>query len=231
MNKEVLHTHIRELESVIAELLGDASGEEADVLHKMFQNVFNNSKEALNDITLGIDRIYAINQAIRKQSRNDDEKTEFVVHELLKECVTIVKARSKTVQLILTGNESIEFTGYRSHLGQVFMNLLSNGIDAAEEKSNREGSTAKVEVSFELSSTHLELSVKDNGDGVPLELRDKIFEPFFTTKPSGQGTGLGMPIIVKIIQEHDGKIELDSSHASQGAHFRVSLPLINDSME
>jgi signal transduction histidine kinase len=225
MNKEVLHTHIRELESVITELLGDASGEEAEILNQMFQKVFGNCQQALSDITLGVDRIYSINQAIRKQSRNDEEKTEFLVHELLRECITIVRARSKAVELTLVGDEDLEFTGYRSHLGQVFMNLLSNGIDAAEEKAEREGTSPRVELSFELNATELRFSVKDNGYGIPIELRDKIFAPFFTTKPSGKGTGLGMPIVLKIIEEHDGRIELGPVDKSRGAHFDIYFPI------
>ena len=225
MNKEVLFTHLRELENVISELLKDASGPEAEVLFTMFRKVFQNSHEALSEITLGLDRIYAINQAIRKQSRRDDEKTEFVVHELLKECITIVKARSKAVELKLTGDESLEFIGYRSHLGQVIMNLLSNGIDAAEEFVRPDEASPEVILGFTRSSDHLNVWIQDNGPGVPEELREKIFAPFFTTKPSGKGTGLGMPIIMKIVSEHEGRIELAPYSESSGARFDIYLPL------
>jgi len=226
MNKEILYSHIGELESVIFELLGDASGEEAEVLISMFKKVFQNSRQALGDITLGVDRIYSINQAIRKQSRRDDEKSEFLVHELLKECITIVRARSKEVDITIHGDEELEFTGFRSHLGQVFMNLLSNGIDAAEERALSEGTKPRVALSYEMDEKELKVSIVDNGSGVPQELREQVFEPFFTTKPSGKGTGLGMPIILKIIKEHDGRIELAPQSPSSGAHFDIYLPII-----
>ena len=225
MNKEVLYTHLRELESVISELLKDATGPEAEILFEMFKKVFHNSHEALSEITLGLDRIYAINQAIRKQSRRDDEKTEFVVHELLKECITIVKARSKAVELKLTGDESTEFIAYRSHLGQVIMNLLSNGIDAAEEFVRADESSPEVVLGFKRRSDHLNLWIQDNGPGVPEDLREEIFTPFFTTKPSGKGTGLGMPIIMKIVSEHNGRIELAPYSEFAGARFDIYLPL------
>ena len=224
MNKEILYNHIGELESVIFELLGDAEGREAEVLVEMFKKVFSTSREALSDITLGLDRIYSVNQAIRKQSRQDDEKVEFPVHELLKECITIVRARSKAVTITLEGDENLAFIGFRSHLGQVFMNLLSNAIDAAEERSKKEGNQPEVILGFTREDSALSLWVTDNGYGVPRELQDKIFEPFFTTKESGKGTGLGMPIILKIIAEHNGTITLRDSEPGVGAAFDISLP-------
>ncbi len=224
MNREVLSSNLRELETVIFELLADATGPEAKILIDMFKKVFQTSDEALTEITLGLDRIYAINQAIRKQSRRDDEKTEFLVHELLKECITIVRARSKTVDLRLEGNELTEFVGFRSHLGQVIMNLLSNGIDAAEAFHEADERCPRVILGFRNTPTHLNLWIQDNGAGVPKEFRDKIFDPFFTTKAAGKGTGLGMPIIMKIITEHDGRIELAPFEESSGARFDIFLP-------
>ena len=68
------------------------------------------------------------------------------------------------------------------------------------------------------------IEVSDNGPGVPLELTDRIFNPFFTTKP--QGTGLGLAIVRKIVDAHDGQIDLDSS-PEKGTRFRVTLPVAN----
>jgi signal transduction histidine kinase len=66
------------------------------------------------------------------------------------------------------------------------------------------------------------VSVADNGAGLAPELRDKIFEPFFTTKPPGQGTGLGLDIVRRIVQDHGGKIEVESRPGR--TEFRVILP-------
>ena len=66
------------------------------------------------------------------------------------------------------------------------------------------------------------LSVQDNGAGVPQEILDQIFDPFFTTKPVGEGTGLGLSISFKIIQDHQGKIEIENN--SIGACFTIKLP-------
>jgi len=66
--------------------------------------------------------------------------------------------------------------------------------------------------------------VKDNGGGIPEDLRDKIFQPFFTTRDPGKGTGLGLSVSAKIVEEHKGRIELDSEEG-KGSTFRVILPI------
>lgn len=68
------------------------------------------------------------------------------------------------------------------------------------------------------------IEVRDNGPGVPKDIKEKIFHPFFTTKKQGEGTGLGLSISTKTIQEHKGKIELESEEGN-GATFRILLPI------
>ena len=69
--------------------------------------------------------------------------------------------------------------------------------------------------------------VVDNGPGVPAEVRDRIFDPFFTTKPIGEGTGLGLDIARRLVQRHNGQIELDSTPGR--TEFRVTLPVADAS--
>ncbi|HBY81887.1 MAG TPA: two-component sensor histidine kinase, partial [Cyanobacteria bacterium UBA11148] len=70
----------------------------------------------------------------------------------------------------------------------------------------------------------IEVTICDNGSGIPPEILDKIFDPFFTTKPVGQGTGMGLAISYQIIEKHNGKIEV-ISELGQGAKFVVNLPI------
>jgi signal transduction histidine kinase len=70
----------------------------------------------------------------------------------------------------------------------------------------------------------VEISVKDNGPGIPDSIKDKIFQPFFTTKPTGQGTGLGLSLAYDIVKAHGGKLEVISLE-SQGAEFCIRLPI------
>jgi signal transduction histidine kinase len=117
-------------------------------------------------------------------------------------------------------------------LNQVFMNLLSNAIDACEE-SNRDRNYADIEESLNqikittalVDSSVVTIAVSDNGVGIPTEAKNKLFDPFFTTKPVGQGTGLGLAISHEIItKQHNGTIEIDSE-LGQGTTFTIRLPI------
>jgi two-component system, NtrC family, sensor kinase len=68
------------------------------------------------------------------------------------------------------------------------------------------------------------ISVKDNGPGIPEEIKNKIFQPFFTTKPTGQGTGLGLSLSYDIVKAHGGELNLDSKE-NEGTTFNLMLPL------
>jgi two-component system NtrC family sensor kinase len=110
---------------------------------------------------------------------------------------------------------------------RVFVNLFGNGFYAATKRANENG-----EASFRpvLTTTTrdlgdiVEIRVRDNGTGIPPEIRDKLFQPFFTTKPTGEGTGLGLSISYDIVtQQHGGTIEVDSL-VGEFTEFTVRLP-------
>jgi len=104
-------------------------------------------------------------------------------------------------------------------LVQVALNLLLN---ARQALGAREGGWIRVETGAEAG--RVTLRVRDNGPGVPAELRERIFDPFFTTRPPGEGTGLGLAIAFDIVREHDGSLELEPQ-AGGGACFALRLPL------
>src|ERR1019366_4530288 len=97
---------------------------------------------------------------------------------------------------------------------RVFLNLFSNGFYAANKraKSGTEaGFNPTLTVSTRAAGDMVEIRVRDNGTGIPTDIRDKLFQPFFTTKPSGQGTGLGLSITYDIVTKaHAGTISVDS---------------------
>jgi two-component system NtrC family sensor kinase len=101
-------------------------------------------------------------------------------------------------------------------LNQVFINLLSNAIDAVED-----GGTVRIRTGRDEGIYWI--SIADNGPGVPEEIRERIFEPFFTTKDVGEGTGLGLPVTCRIIAQHRGTIQLRDSDTG-GAEFHIRLP-------
>ncbi|MEO8150108.1 MAG: ATP-binding protein [Bacteroidia bacterium] len=121
-------------------------------------------------------------------------------------------------------------------INRVFINLLNNAFYAVKERSMNPGkdvetgnqnlSEYKPEVSFatSLKNGMVNISIKDNGTGIPAEIKDKIFNPFFTTKPAGQGTGLGLSLSYDIIKAHGGEIKVESQQ-NEFTEFTITLPV------
>ncbi len=110
-------------------------------------------------------------------------------------------------------------------IGRVLLNLCNNAFYAVAEKMDQkgEGYDPTVSVSTKRINDRVEISVKDNGSGIPQKVLDKIFQPFFTTKPTGQGTGLGLSLAYDIIKAHGGDITVESKE-NEGVEFTVVLP-------
>jgi len=115
-------------------------------------------------------------------------------------------------------------------IGRVILNLINNAFYAVDEKKkqNQNGYEPTVLVSTKKSNGKVEISVKDNGNGIPQKVLDKIFQPFFTTKPTGQGTGLGLSLSYDIVKAHGGEIQVTTKE-NDGSDFRIFLPLNNAS--
>jgi two-component system NtrC family sensor kinase len=111
-------------------------------------------------------------------------------------------------------------------MGRVILNLINNAFYACAERSRSavsENYEPKVTVSTKKVSDKIEISVKDNGSGIPQKVLDKIFQPFFTTKPTGQGTGLGLSLSYDIVKAHGGEIRVSTKEA-EGTEFIINLP-------
>jgi len=118
-------------------------------------------------------------------------------------------------------SRKIEIMGNPGSLQQVIMNLLSNAKDALEEIEEKE---KIITVGTDVEEDMAVLIVEDNGCGIPPEKIDHIFEPFFTTKGINRGTGLGLDIIKKIVENMKGNIQVKSNR-KEGAAFRITIPL------
>jgi signal transduction histidine kinase len=110
---------------------------------------------------------------------------------------------------------------------RVFLNLFSNGFYAANRRARDSDNGAfhpTLAVATREAGEAVEITVRDNGIGIPPEIRDKLFQPFFTTKPTGEGTGLGLSISYDIItQQHGGTITVDSEPGAY-TEFTIRLP-------
>ena len=111
-------------------------------------------------------------------------------------------------------------------IGRVVLNLITNAFYVVNEKSkqNIAGYEPIVEVSTKKEGNKVLVSVKDNGNGIPLKVLDKIFQPFFTTKPTGQGTGLGLSLSYDIVKAHGGDIKVNTKK-NEGTEFTIFLPV------
>ena len=109
----------------------------------------------------------------------------------------------------------------------VFLNIFSNGFYAANRRG-RNGEDAcfapALKVTTRDTDSAVEIRVRDNGEGIPDEIRDKLFEPFFTTKPTGEGTGLGLSITYDIVTKAHGGTIAVTSEADEFTEFVVTLP-------
>jgi signal transduction histidine kinase len=111
-------------------------------------------------------------------------------------------------------------------IGRVVLNLINNAFYAVDEKKKKAGNDYEptVSVSTKRNNGKVEISVKDNGNGIPQKVLDKIFQPFFTTKPTGQGTGLGLSLSYDIVKAHGGEIKVNTIENEQ-TEFIITLPI------
>lgn len=197
----------------------------------------------LNSMQMGTERICKIVLSLRNFSRLDEAEVKAVdLHEGLDNTLLILHNRLKSrgsnpgIEIIRQYGVLPKVNCYASQLNQVFMNILSNAIDALEETPAPRQITIQTDVkdSCPVSSHHplfgrnalwVTISIRDNGSGIESKLCDRIFDPFFTTKPVGQGTGLGLSISYQIVVErHKGLLQCNSA-PGQGTEFTIQIPI------
>ncbi|NMC12972.1 MAG: GAF domain-containing protein [Chloroflexi bacterium] len=126
---------------------------------------------------------------------------------------------SRSINLIFEPADNLPpITGSPDHLQGVWLNLLTNAMDALESTSS------EIRVSSALNGNEIRVVVSDNGKGIPAERLNRIFEPFYTTKAPGRGTGLGLSLCHRVIKQHGGHILVDSQ-IDVGTKFTVILPI------
>ena len=115
---------------------------------------------------------------------------------------------------------------YPQEITRVFLNLISNGFYAATKRKEAgdEGFEPTLSATTKNLGNRVEIRIRDNGTGIPLEVKEKMFNPFFTTKPAGEGTGLGLSMSHDIVvKQHGGKIDVDTEPGAF-TEFIITLP-------
>lgn len=118
---------------------------------------------------------------------------------------------------------------YPGKLNQVFLNIISNGIQAVKEKYKGEAG-GKIQIKTYNDENTVTICIKDNGTGMDEHTKKKVFEPFFTTKDVGEGTGLGMSIAYNTIKKHNGDIEINTT-LGEGTEFIITIPIVHVTIE
>jgi signal transduction histidine kinase len=128
------------------------------------------------------------------------------------------KARGKSAAVVVGVEPGLpRVRGFVGELNQIWANLIDNGLDAIPDGG-------RVEVRATREDRHVVVRVVDNGAGIPERIRERIFDPFFTTKAVGQGTGLGLDIVRRLVRHNDGDIAVESQPGR--TEFRVVLPTV-----
>ncbi|MBD2181639.1 PAS domain S-box protein [Planktothrix sp. FACHB-1355] len=182
----------------------------------------------------GAERICEIVLSLRNFSRLDEKQMKPAdIHQGIDSTLLILQHRLKAkgghpeIQVIKEYGELPLVECYPGQINQVFMNLLSNAIDALEMGTGENNlfPIPTIWISTQVVGDRVRICIADNGPGMTQDTRKQMFEPFFTTKPVGKGTGLGLSISSQIIEEkHNGKLEC-SSVLGQGTEFAIEIPI------
>ncbi len=195
---------VSQREALDAELVDDSVGE-----------IVTLSQDSIE----GLNQISELVQSLKDFSRLDRAAEDrFDVREGLEKTLTITRNMLKYgVEVEKDFQDVPDIFCAPSRINQVFINLVTNAVQAMDGKGTLRLETRSID-------DRVEVTVADTGCGIPQENLNKIMDPFFTTKPVGQGTGLGLSIVHKIVQEHGGRLDIDSA-VGKGTRITLSFPL------
>lgn len=199
----------------------------------------------LSSMRIGADRIRQIVLSLRNFSRLDQaEKKPVDIHEGIDSTLLILQHRfratsdSQIISVVKHYGELPLVECYAGQLNQVFMNILSNAIDALQLRNEQllsEGrpiELGQITITTQLlpepgdrGGSRVVIQIADNGPGMPETVRSRVFDPFFTTKPVGQGTGLGLSISYQVVVEKHGGVLKCISEPGQGTEFWIEIPI------
>ena len=193
----------------------------------------------LTSMKVGADRIQQIVASLRTFSRMDEAEMKAVnIHDGIDSTLMILQHRLKAkhnhpeIPVIKAYANLPLVECYAGQLNQVFMNVLSNALDALEERDLQRSvdemrqNPSIISITTEMPKPdRVQIRIADNGAGMPETVRNRLFDPFFTTKPVGKGTGMGLSISYQIVTDrHGGSLQCTSTPGN-GAEFAIEIPL------
>lgn len=199
--------------------------------------VMEDMPKVLKSMRVGSQRIQDIVRSLRNFSRLDESDVKEVdLHDGIDSTLMILNTRLKeaihesAIEVIKDYGNIPRIECHAGQLNQVFMNILSNAIDALEDMRRRRQTSPTaprptIQIQTQVVQTNIQIRIADNGCGIPDAVKKRLFDPFFTTKPIGKGTGLGLAISYQVIVErHQGKL-ICLSEPNQGTEFIIHIPI------
>jgi two-component system NtrC family sensor kinase len=215
----------------VAEIQQKIEEDELDFLVEDFPKI-------VSSMSVGIERIGQIVQSLRNFSRHDDSQMKPVnLHEGIDSTLLILNHRLKgngempSIEIVKEYGNLPPVECFAGPINQVFMNILSNAIDALGDGNSHQSfqemreNPSQIKICTEVTENFVEIQIADNGPGITKEVKQRIFDTFFTTKPVGKGTGMGLSISYQIIVErHNGELYC-TSELGKGTEFIIKMPI------
>jgi signal transduction histidine kinase len=210
--------YVEDLEKIEAIVEGRALGP----ILNWIENTLN-LENTVTEIREAAGRIAELVRSVKAYTHMDQAQAfePLDLHEGIKNTLTMLKhlIRQKGIVLEKTLDPNLpKISGNPGELNQVWTNLIDNAIDALPSAG-----TLKIRSFYRHKKVVIE--IEDNGGGIPLEVQNQIFEPFFTTKPIGQGTGMGLEVVRRIVTQHHGEVKFSSQPGS--TIFTIEFPQWN----
>ena len=189
--------------------------------------VKDNMGKILRSTRQGVKRVADIVQNLRGFARLDQAAVDQAdIHEALRTAVEMLRGRLDRRHIAVEEQFGALplVAGSPAQLNQVFLNLLVNAMHAIESTHRQDG---RISITTAACNAEIVVEVADNGCGIADDVLPQVFDPFFTTKDVGDGTGLGLSITHSIVQDHGGRLEVESDNGV-GTRFRVFLPVVRN---
>lgn len=239
-NADIVKTSLSEVRAVTGQqskalqLIADGSGSEQEIAEAVSaaialdqdlvtDELLEELDSLLGDTDHGLEQISELVSSLKDFSRVDRSRDDqFDVNRGIESALKICQSHIKdSIEVKKVFAEMPEIECSPSQLNQVFLNLITNAAQAIEAAERDQG---RILITTSAEKDGVSIRIMDNGCGMSQDTQAHIFEPFFTTKPVGKGTGLGMSIIYRIIEDHGGRIDVKSIEG-KGSEFNVWLPV------
>ena len=216
--RELVASIIHEIRNPLTLSLG-----QCDLLRE--ENKLSPAMEArLEKIAVAISKAETVAESFLKVARRKETDDTTDVNRLIQQTVDLMayEFRQRGVSIVLDLEIIPVLDTDSDDLQQVLLNVLKNALDAAGERED--SARVSVRSSYDNNNGTVRVDISDNGPGIPPEIQVKIFQPFFTTKSRHKGTGLGLAVSKRIVEQHDGSLSFNSV-AGDGTTFSIEVPL------